>query len=77
MEKEKESKNNLDFGDLMLVSLGFVLIFGLFGFFAIGEYDIYIKNQNELETECFEFYKENSYVLNECSKFEDKLKEME
>lgn len=74
---EKESKNNFDFSDLFLVSLGFLLIFGLLGLIIIVESDIYVNNQNDLETECFKFYKENDYVLNKCSKFGDKFKERE
>lgn len=32
------------------------------------------SKNNDIEAECFYFYKQNNYVLDKCSAFEDKLK---
>ena len=73
-----KGKERFDFSDLplniILLALSlFILIFGI-GFPILVLYDYYIDNNNDVESECFDFYKENNYVLDKCSDFEDKLK---
>lgn len=47
-------------------------------FFSIYEYKKSIYNlHNDYETDCVEFYKENSYVLDSCKKWENKLENID
>lgn len=72
--KKKEIFSGDLFLNIFLLSLLLCMSIFIIGFPILLLYDYYIDNKNNIESECFDFYKENNYVLNQCSDFEDKLK---
>lgn len=66
--KEKWEEYNIP----LIVS--FVTMLCVLTFLVISSKAYYELRNNEIEAECFNFYKENNYVLEKCSVFEEKLK---
>lgn len=60
--------------NIFLLSIILCISILIIGYPILALYDYYIDDKNDVESECFDFYKENNYVLNHCSDFEDKLK---
>lgn len=79
---EKDSKNSLEMKkidpfDLFMLFVGLSILIPVI-FFSIYEYKKSIYNlRNDYETDCVEFYKENSYVLDSCKKWENKLENID
>lgn len=51
-----------------------IVLFAIIGLVIIGETYIYRTNEVVTEKECYTFWKENNYILDECSKYEEKFK---
>ena len=71
--------DKLDFRSLNFALWSFSIVVSLF-LFGWLFFDWYTDNKNinnDLETSCFEYYKENNYVLEKCLKYEEKLKKVE
>lgn len=63
--------------DLFMLFVGLSILIPVI-FFSIYEYKKSIYNlRNDYETDCVEFYKENSYVLDSCKKWENKLENID
>lgn len=63
--------------DLFMLCVGLSILIPAI-FFSIYEYKKSIYNlRNDYETDCVEFYKENSYVLDSCKKWENKLENID
>lgn len=68
IENEEIKGKNFDSTDIfiVLVGVGFMIMFILFGF------SIYRKT-DEVEENCVSYYKENHYITEKCKKYSKKL----
>ena len=56
---------------------GIFVSIGLFAFLIlviICEYQLSKKDLYDLEKSCYEYYRDNNYILDECVKYEEKFK---
>lgn len=72
----KNNVNDEKFVDVTLMSLVGILLLGLLGFVCISLFGFYKFVAYGSEKECFDFYKENNYILDKCSIYENKLIEV-
>ena len=69
MKKFLDFVEEIAFGIFVFIGLFALFVLSIIPVIQVLKTDIY-----DLEENCFNFYKENNYILEECNKYSDKLK---